>query len=142
MFHNLKYYSGKFLVHNETNDDYPTSFQETNLIAVFKFSVDLNKSKIYLNNAILYQLLDILMIQKFVLEKVNDYFTKHEDEIKNRLDKIIVTDVSPKVKITFLNKYFYIKVYANKYSTIDSILKIISRTIKKEKNKADILMGE
>ena len=104
-------YIGKIAIHEVTSSKI---LENDKYLMIFKFDVTINNKNIILNKSFLQQLLTLESIKKFLYDTVNDYIINNYKNIIQKNKKLISLVAYNKIKISFLGKYFYIKVYGSK----------------------------
>ena len=104
-------YIGKIAIHEVTSSKI---LENDKYLMIFKFDVTINNKNIILNKSFLQQLLTLESIKKFLYGTVNDYIINNYKNIIQKNKKLISLVAYNKINISFLGKYFYIKVYGSK----------------------------
>ena len=104
-------YIGKIAIHEVTSSKI---LENDKYLMIFKFDVTINNKNIILNKSFLQQLLTLESIKKFLYDTVNDYIINDYKNIIQKNKKLISLVAYNKINISFLGKYFYIKVYGSK----------------------------
>ena len=104
-------YIGKIAIHEVTSNKI---LENDKYLMIFKFDVTINNKNIILNKSFLQQLLTLESIKKFLYDTVNDYIINNYKNIIQKNKKLISLVAYNKIEISFLGKYFYIKVYGSK----------------------------
>ena len=104
-------YIGKIAIHEVTSSKI---LENDKYLMIFKFDVTINNKNIILNKSFLQQLLTLESIKKFLYGTVNDYIINDYKNIIQKNKKLISLVAYNKIEISFLGKYFYIKVYGSK----------------------------
>lgn len=104
-------YIGKIAIHEVTSSKI---LENDKYLMIFKFDVTINNKNIILNKSFLQQLLTLESIKKFLYDTVNDYIINNYKNIIQKNKKLISLVAYNKINISFLGKYFYIKVYGSK----------------------------
>lgn len=104
-------YIGKIAIHEVTSSKI---LENDKYLMIFKFDVTINNKNIILNKSFLQQLLTLESIKKFLYDTVNDYIINNYKNIIQKNKKLISLVAYNKIEISFLGKYFYIKVYGSK----------------------------
>ena len=104
-------YIGKIAIHEVTSSKI---LENDKYLMIFKFDVTINNKNIILNKSFLQQLLTLESIKKFLYGTVNDYIINNYKNIIQKNKKLISLVAYNKIEISFLGKYFYIKIYGSK----------------------------
>lgn len=104
-------YIGKIAIHEVTSSKI---LENDKYLMIFKFDVTINNKNIILNKSFLQQLLTLESIKKFLYDTVNDYIINNYKNIIQKNKKLISLVAYNKIKISFLGKYFYIKICGSK----------------------------
>lgn len=104
-------YIGKIAIHEVTSSKI---LENDKYLMIFKFDVTINNKNIILNKSFLQQLLTLESIKKFLYDTVNDYIINDYKNIIQKNKKLISLVDYNKIKISFLGKYFYIKICGSK----------------------------
>lgn len=104
-------YIGKIAIHEVTSSKI---LENDKYLMIFKFDVTINNKNIILDKSFLQQLLTLESIKKFLYDTVNDYIINNYKNIIQKNKKLISLVAYNKIEISFLGKYFYIKVYGSK----------------------------
>lgn len=104
-------YIGKIAIHEVTSSKI---LENDKYLMIFKFDVTINNKNIILNKSFLQQLLTLESIKKFLYGTVNDYIINNYKNIIQKNKKLISLVAYNKIKISFLGKYFYIKICGSK----------------------------
>ena len=104
-------YIGKIAIHEVTSSKI---LENDKYLMIFKFDVTINNKNIILNKSFLQQLLTLESIKKFLYDTVNDYIINNYKNIIQKNKKLISLVAYNKINISFLGKYFYIKIYGSK----------------------------
>lgn len=104
-------YIGKIAIHEVTSSKI---LENDKYLMIFKFDVTINNKNIILNKSFLQQLLTLESIKKFLYDTVNDYIINDYKNIIQKNKKLISLVAYNKIKISFLGKYFYIKICGSK----------------------------
>ena len=104
-------YIGKIAIHEVTSSKI---LENDKYLMIFKFDVTINNKNIILNKSFLQQLLTLQSIKKFLYYTVNDYIINDYKNIIQKNKKLISLVAYNKIKISFLGKYFYIKICGSK----------------------------
>lgn len=137
----MGYYSGKFIIHNNTEEYNATNYKELGHIMTFKFSASFNGTKLYLNNTLLKQLLESNALQKFIINDCNKYIKNNQDSINASIKKIYTIENNPNIKIKIIGKYFFIEVYCGRNHSTDDCINAIKRKLSNKKTREEILRG-
>lgn len=136
----MSYYSGRLIINNESN--MPIDNTAQGLIATFKFSVSFNKEKLFLNNTILNQILESGAVQTYIKKECASYFNSNKDSIEKAISKIYTMELTPRIEIKIIGKYFFINFYCGRNHSIDDCSTALNRKLKNEKSNIEILRGE
>ena len=113
-----------------------------NNIVRFKFSASFNGVKLFLNKALLEQVLDASRVLK---EYISDSCIKEMmdsyKKIESRSKEILVIESEAKIKIGILGKYFFIDIYCGRNHKVDDLIATIRRSLGRRKTQLEILRG-
>ena len=137
----MGYYSGKFIIHNNTDDYKIADYKNLGHIVTFKFSASFNGTRLYLNNTLLRQLLDSNALQKFIIDDCSKYIKENQDLINTSIKKICTIENDPNINIKVIGKYFFIEVYCGRNHSTDDCINAIKRKLSNEKTRDEILRG-
>ena len=104
-------YTGKITIHEITSNKI---LESNKYLIVFKFDVTINNKNLILNKLFLQQLLTLDSIKNFIYRTIDNYIINNYKDIIQKNKKIISLDSYNKINISFLGKYFYIKIYGSK----------------------------
>lgn len=138
----MSYYSGKFIIHNNTDQYYENSYFEQTHIMTMKFSASFNDMKLYLNNTLVKQLLSSKTLQKYIVNECESYMLLYSDAINNTIQSVMSIENTPAIKIRVLGKYLYINMYCGRNHTIDDCVRALARKLRNEKTREEILRGD
>ena len=119
-------YIGKIAIHEVTSSKI---LENDKYLMIFKFDVTINNKNIILNKSFLQQLLTLESIKKFLYGTVNDYIINNYKNIIQKNKKLISLVAYNNIKISFLGKYFYIKVYGSKEIDTSKIITALKNEI-------------
>lgn len=137
----MGYYSGKFIIHNNTDDYKIDDYKKLGHIITFKFSANFNGTRLYLSNTLLKQLLDSNALQKFIIDDCSKYIKENQDLINASIKKTCTIENYPNIKIKVIGKYFFIEVYCGRNHSTDDCINAIKRKLSNEKTRDEILRG-
>lgn len=104
-------YIGKIAIHEVTSNNI---LESNKYLMIFKFDVTINNKNIFLNKLFLQQLLTLESVKKFLYRTIDNYIINDYKNIIQKNKKLISLVTYNKIKISFLGKYFYIKIYGSK----------------------------
>lgn len=138
----MGYYTGKFVIHNNT-DNY-NLFEQDNIghILTMKFSANFNDMKLFLTNTLVKQLLSSKALQKFIVNEIDKYMDNNIEKFNSFINKICFIEQNPIVKINVIGKYFFIKVYCGRNHTKEDCIKAVKLKLSNEKTVEEVLRGE
>ena len=121
-------YTGKITIHEITSNKI---LESNKYLIVFKFDVTINNKNLILNKLFLQQLLTLDSIKNFIYRTIDNYIINNYKDIIQKNKKIISLDSYNKINISFLGKYFYIKIYGSKEVNKDKIMIALKNEIYK-----------
>ena len=121
-------YTGKITIHEITSNKI---LENNKYLMVFKFDVTINNKNLILNKLFLQQLLTLDSIKNFIYRTIDNYIINNYKDIIQKNKKIISLDSYNKTNISFLGKYFYIKIYGSKEINKDKIMIALKNEIYK-----------
>ena len=121
-------YTGKITIHEITSNKI---LENNKYLIVFKFDVTINNKNLILNKLFLQQLLTLDSIKNFLYRTIDNYIINNYKDIIQKNKKIISLDSYNKINISFLGKYFYIKIYGSKEVNKDKIMIALKNEIYK-----------
>lgn len=121
-------YTGKITIHEITSNKI---LESNKYLMVFKFDVTINNKNLILNKLFLQQLLTLDSIKNFIYRTIDNYIINNYKDIIQKNKKIISLDSYNKINISFLGKYFYIKIYGSKEVNKDKIMIALKNEIYK-----------
>lgn len=136
----MGYYSGRFIVKNETTIDDIKRIKKHGQVAIFKFSVYVNKTQLFLNNTLLEQILESHVIKNFILEDITKLLKENNELIENNI-KNTCTISDAIAKKNCIGKYFFFNIYGGVNNSMNDLIESVSNLLKKKKSIKDILKG-
>lgn len=137
----MGYYSGKFVIHNDTVGYGLGKSEAMGHILTIKFSASFNDSKLYLSNTLVKQLLESKALQNFIVKEIDKHIESNIEDFNSRIKGICSIENNPSVKINIIGRYFFIKIYCGRNHTKEDCIKAIKRKLASEKTVEEILRG-
>lgn len=138
----MSYYSGKLIIHNETEEYNKFNPKELGQILSIRFSINFNKEKLFLSNTLVNQFLSSKAVQKYIVSECDKYMNDNLIEIDNNIRKIFTIENEPKVKISVIGKYFYVKINCGRNHNRKQLIAALKRKLQNEKTLEEILRGD